>query len=97
VRVRRKEAHPLQLEGIIFFGKKLILVILWILLLLEPSSHGKVLFQRSRAKWLADGNRNARYYHLKTVSRRRRNNVIMLRDDQGEWIDDNEQLSNFKG
>ncbi|MCH79474.1 hypothetical protein A2U01_0000223 [Trifolium medium] len=49
-------------------------------------------FQRSRAKWLADGDRNTRYYHLKTVSRRRRNNVVMLRDDQGVWIEESEQV-----
>jgi len=45
-------------------------------------------FQRSRAKWLADGDRNTRYYHLKTVNRRRRrNNVVVLRNSEGEWID----------
>lgn len=36
--------------------------------------------QRSRAKWLSDGDRNTRYYHLKTVNRRRRNNIKALRD-----------------
>jgi hypothetical protein len=40
-------------------------------------------YQRSRAKWLQDGDRNTRYYHLKTVSRRRRNNIIMLKNDSG--------------
>ncbi|WJX55720.1 hypothetical protein P8452_41455 [Trifolium repens] len=49
-------------------------------------------FQRSRTKWLIDGDRNTRYYHLKTVSRRRRNNVIMLRDDHGEWIEESVKL-----
>ncbi|MCH86446.1 hypothetical protein A2U01_0007303, partial [Trifolium medium] len=49
-------------------------------------------FQRSRAKWLIDGDRNTRYYHLKTISRRRRNNIVMLKNDQGDWIEDNIQL-----
>jgi len=40
-------------------------------------------FQRSRAKWLADGDRNARYCHLKVNNRRRRNNIVMLRNEQG--------------
>ncbi|PNX75251.1 ribonuclease H, partial [Trifolium pratense] len=49
-------------------------------------------FQRSRAKWLIDGDRNTRYYHTKTISRRRRNNILMLKNDHGEWIEDVEQL-----
>ncbi|MCH79377.1 putative non-LTR retroelement reverse transcriptase [Trifolium medium] len=49
-------------------------------------------FQRSRAKWLTDGDRNTRYYHLKTASRRRKNNILMLRNEQGEWIEDRAQL-----
>jgi hypothetical protein len=49
-------------------------------------------FQRSRAKWLADGDRNTRYYHLKVINRRRRNNIVMLRNDQGNLVDDPVQL-----
>jgi hypothetical protein len=39
-------------------------------------------FQRSRSKWLIDGDRNTRYYHTKTVSRRRKNNILMLKNEQ---------------
>jgi hypothetical protein len=49
-------------------------------------------FQRSRAKWLKDGDRNNCYYHLKTINRRRRNNVVMLKDEHGNWIEDREHL-----
>ncbi|MCH90244.1 RNA-directed DNA polymerase (Reverse transcriptase), partial [Trifolium medium] len=52
-------------------------------------------YQRSRAKWLKDGDRNTRYYHLKTVNRRRRNNVIMLKNESGQWVDDVVQLQNL--
>jgi hypothetical protein len=52
-------------------------------------------FQRSRAKWLSDGDRNTRYYHVKTVNRRRQNNVIMLRDDSGSWVDNVDQLQSM--
>jgi hypothetical protein len=52
-------------------------------------------FQRSRAKWLMDGDHNTRYYHLKTITRRRYNNVIMLRNATGEWIEDVTQLQNM--
>ncbi|CAJ2673329.1 unnamed protein product [Trifolium pratense] len=49
-------------------------------------------FQRSRAKWLKDGDRNTRYYHIKTINRRRMNNITMLKDDSGQWIEDVDQL-----
>jgi hypothetical protein len=52
-------------------------------------------FQRSRAKWLKDGDRNTRYYHIKTVSRKRINNVIMLKNDNGQWIEDVTDLQNL--
>jgi hypothetical protein len=52
-------------------------------------------YQRSRAKWLVDGDRNTRYYHLKTVNRRRRNNVFMLTNDSGEWVEDVGQIHNL--
>ncbi|XP_058771248.1 uncharacterized protein LOC131644704 [Vicia villosa] len=51
--------------------------------------------QRSRAKWLRDGDRNTRYYHIKAVTRRRLNNVLMLQTDNGEWIDDAGFLNNM--
>ena len=45
-------------------------------------------FQRSRTKWLVDGDRNTRYHHLKVVNRIRKNKVVMLRNSQGHWVDD---------
>ncbi|XP_058733621.1 uncharacterized protein LOC131605261 [Vicia villosa] len=49
-------------------------------------------FQRSRTKWLSDGDRNTSYYHMKTVNRRRRNKILMLKDEGGNWIGDQETL-----
>ncbi|XP_058777141.1 uncharacterized protein LOC131651499 [Vicia villosa] len=49
-------------------------------------------FQRSRTMWLVDDDRNTKYYHLKTVNRRRKNKIIMIKDDNGEWIDDSEKI-----
>ncbi|XP_058762932.1 uncharacterized protein LOC131636306 [Vicia villosa] len=49
-------------------------------------------FQRSQAKWLIDGDRNTKYYHIKTVNRRRKNNIKMLQDSEGNWIDKDEDL-----
>lgn len=49
-------------------------------------------FQKSRAQWLNDGDKNTRFYHLKVLNRRRRNKIIMLRNDEGEWIEDESKL-----
>lgn len=49
-------------------------------------------FQRSKAKWLAYGDRNTKYYHLRTLTRRRKNKIIMLKDEKGQWVKNGEQL-----
>lgn len=49
-------------------------------------------FQRARTKWLVDGNGNTKYYHNKTINRRRRNRINMLKNDEGQWIEDVYQL-----
>lgn len=49
-------------------------------------------FQKSRAEWIKDGDRNTRYYHTKTIIRRRRNKVLSLRNSEGDWIFDQSLL-----
>ncbi|MCI03256.1 hypothetical protein A2U01_0024292 [Trifolium medium] len=45
-------------------------------------------FQKSRSQWIKDGDRNTSYNHLKTLNRRRRNKILMLKNDQGHWEED---------
>lgn len=54
-------------------------------------------YQKSRSKWIMDGDRNTKYYHSKTVIRRRRNKIITLRDGNGNWLENQEQLRDFVG
>lgn len=49
-------------------------------------------FQKSRAKWLNDGDRNTRNYHLTTINHCRHNKIIMLRDEDGNWVEDESRL-----
>lgn len=44
-------------------------------------------FQKSRTKWLNDGDRNTAYYHAKTAVRRRKNRVSTLKNEEGEWVE----------
>ncbi|GMI87106.1 hypothetical protein HRI_002379900 [Hibiscus trionum] len=45
-------------------------------------------FQKSRSQWIEQGDRNTKYFHAKTLSRRRKNSIKMLRLDNGAWCDD---------
>lgn len=45
-------------------------------------------FQRSRAAWMHDGDRNTKYYQIKAANRKRKNCMHVLRNEQGRWIED---------
>ncbi|XP_058776448.1 uncharacterized protein LOC131650759 [Vicia villosa] len=48
--------------------------------------------QRSRALLLADGVRNTKYYHMQTIARRKRIKILMLKDENGDWINEHKAL-----
>ncbi|KAF5464768.1 hypothetical protein F2P56_014820, partial [Juglans regia] len=41
--------------------------------------------QRSKALWLKEGDKNSRYFHMKASQRRRKNKIVRLQDEQGNW------------
>ncbi|XP_068340019.1 uncharacterized protein [Pyrus communis] len=43
--------------------------------------------QRSRVKWLREGDANTKFFHSSTLQRRRRNKIVKLRDENGNWVD----------
>ncbi|XP_061350094.1 uncharacterized protein LOC133295304 [Gastrolobium bilobum] len=45
-------------------------------------------YQRSRTDWIRFGDRNTKFFHSATVSRRRRNRIDALQNDVGDWIAD---------
>ncbi|KAL8527048.1 hypothetical protein ACS0TY_016057 [Phlomoides rotata] len=49
-------------------------------------------FQRSRALWLKDEDRNTPFFHKKASQRRRRNTIDRIRTDEGEWIEEEEEV-----
>lgn len=52
-------------------------------------------FQKSRRQWLSQWDRNTKYYHLKTIVRRKKNKVSMLRNDRGDWVENIVDLKNM--
>ncbi|XP_061358833.1 uncharacterized protein LOC133303021 [Gastrolobium bilobum] len=50
-------------------------------------------FQRSRSRWIKYGDRNTRYFHANTVAKRRRNIIDALKNDDGEWVSNVDQLT----
>ncbi|OMO89798.1 hypothetical protein COLO4_19592 [Corchorus olitorius] len=64
------------------------------------SQYNKILEQeevfwarKSRVQWISHGEKNTSFFHLSTISRRRRNKVLTLKDDiSGEWVTDSVQL-----
>ncbi|PKI65221.1 hypothetical protein CRG98_014370 [Punica granatum] len=51
--------------------------------------------QKSRELWLKDGDRNTKFFHLSTVIRRRANQIVAIKDDNGEWSQDQEVIGDY--
>ncbi|PKI36129.1 hypothetical protein CRG98_043481 [Punica granatum] len=51
--------------------------------------------QKSRELWLKDGDRNTKFFHLSTVIRRRANQIVAIKDDNGEWSQDHEVIGEY--
>ncbi|KAA3472035.1 reverse transcriptase [Gossypium australe] len=49
-------------------------------------------FQKSREKWVVQGDRNTKYFHTATLVRRRRNKIEGIQNTLGTWITDPETL-----
>ncbi|GAU40168.1 hypothetical protein TSUD_292720 [Trifolium subterraneum] len=56
---------------------------LWVLLKSIDAS----IFQRSRAKWLKEGDANTRYFHYCINARKRSNSILALNTQEG-WVED---------
>lgn len=54
---------------------------------------GEVLwYQKSRAKWILEGDRNTKFFHFSTIIRSRRNRILSLKDSGGNWINDVQEI-----
>jgi hypothetical protein len=48
--------------------------------------------QRSRVNWLTHGDRNYAYFHNYAKARRKRNLIVKLKNDNGDWKEGNTLL-----
>lgn len=48
--------------------------------------------QRSKIKWLREGDKNLKYFHAKASMCRKKNLIHILQDTSGEWVQDMEDL-----
>ncbi|XP_061361683.1 uncharacterized protein LOC133305470 [Gastrolobium bilobum] len=49
-------------------------------------------FQKARCKWIEDGDRNTKFYHTSTIIRRARNRIVELKNDEGHFIREENNL-----
>ena len=48
--------------------------------------------QRSRADWLKEGDKNTKFFHFKALSQRRKNRISGIENQQGQWLEDEEEI-----
>ncbi|XP_071921847.1 uncharacterized protein [Coffea arabica] len=48
--------------------------------------------QKSRCKWLKEGDKNTAYFHMRVASKRRRNRISRLEKEQGGWCETDEEI-----
>ncbi|KAJ4839764.1 hypothetical protein Tsubulata_022251 [Turnera subulata] len=51
-----------------------------------------IWLQKSRCRWLQQGDRNTHFFHMSTKIRRKRNRIEALQDHNGEWLYDTASL-----
>lgn len=51
-------------------------------------------YQRSREEWILSGDRNTKFYHAATMTRKQKSIITTLRVDSGEWISEPTTLMN---
>ena len=49
--------------------------------------------QRNKVHWYKEGNRNTKFFHAQALERRRKNTILGLWNDNGEWCESKESIT----
>ncbi|XP_061368484.1 uncharacterized protein LOC133311446 [Gastrolobium bilobum] len=52
----------------------------------------QIWYQKSRGEWIKGGDRNTRFYHTRTLIRRKRNRILKLQNNGSGWVTGEENL-----
>lgn len=52
-------------------------------------------FHKSRTKWIRDGDRNTRFFHITTLCKRKKTRINMVKDEYGDWIEEPGALKTY--
>ena len=50
---------------------------------------------KSQVNWLIQGDRNTAFYHVSTLVRRKRNKMLAIKDNMGEWLHEENEVKEF--
>ncbi|XP_030941731.1 uncharacterized protein LOC115966695 [Quercus lobata] len=50
---------------------------------------------KSRVNWMIQGDKNTAFYHVSTLVRRKRNQIVAIKDAMGEWLLEEDEVKEF--
>ena len=53
----------------------------------------RMWFQRSKALWAANGDKNSKFFHCRATQRKWKNSILNIHKADGEWSSDMEQVT----
>ena len=64
----------------------------------EVLHHEELLWlQKSKKEWLSSGDRNTAFFHRKTITRRKKNQIIAIQDDSDQWLYNSDDIKKHTG
>ena len=59
------------------------------------SQEEKLWALKSRVNWMIQGDRNTNFYHVSTLVRRKRNQILAIKNSVGDWIHEENEIKEF--